>query len=96
MGEWLYEENEVKEFIRDDFNNIYTISLPSASRSCPLISQWQAKLSDEEKSSISGGVTEEEIKVALWSLKAYKAPGLDGLHAGFFLEILVDCGQFNH
>ena len=38
MGEWLYEENEVKEFIRDGFNNIYTISLPSASRSCPLIS----------------------------------------------------------
>ena len=29
-------------------------------------------------------VTEEEISAALWSLKAFKAPGLDDLHAGFF------------
>lgn len=93
MGEWLYEENEVKEFIRDGFNYIYTTSLPSASRSCPSISQWQARLSDEEKSSISGGVTEEEIKVALWSLKAYKALGLDGLHVGFFQRFWLIAGS---
>ena len=29
-------------------------------------------------------VTKEEIKDALWSMKAYKAPGPDGLHVGFF------------
>ena len=29
-------------------------------------------------------VTEEEISVALWSLKAFKAPGPDGLHVGFY------------
>lgn len=40
-------------------------------------------------------VTREEIKEALWSSKAYKAPGLDGLHAGFFLEVLVDCRGFS-
>ena len=57
-----------------------------------LVPLWQAKLSDEEKSSISGGMTKEEIKATLWSLKAYKASSLDGLHAGFFSEILVDCG----
>ena len=27
---------------------------------------------------------EDEIKAALWSLKAFKAPGSDGLHVGFF------------
>ena len=25
-----------------------------------------------------------EVRVALWSVKPFKAPGLDGLHAGFF------------
>ena len=38
----------------------------------------------EKKVSISGGVTEEEVKVVLWSLKVFKAPGPNGLHAGFF------------
>ena len=39
---------------------------------------------EEKKVSISGGATEEEVKAVLWSLKAFKAPGLDGLHASFF------------
>ena len=29
-------------------------------------------------------MSDEEIKAGLWSLKAFKAPGPDGLHAGFF------------
>ena len=29
-------------------------------------------------------VTDEEIRQGLWSLKPFKAPGVDGLHAGFF------------
>ena len=29
-------------------------------------------------------VTDEGISAGLWGLKPYKAPGLDGLHAGFF------------
>ena len=29
-------------------------------------------------------MNDEEIKAALWFLKASKAPGSDGLHAGFF------------
>lgn len=27
---------------------------------------------------------DEEITIALWSLNAFKVPGADGLHAGFF------------
>ena len=37
-----------------------------------------------ERDHISRGINEEEIKVALWSLKPFKALGPDGLHAGFF------------
>ena len=41
-------------------------------------------LSDEERDSLSSSVTDEEIKASLWSMKANKAPGPDGLHARFF------------
>lgn len=38
-------------------------------------------------------MTEDEIKAALWSLKAFKAPGPDGLHAGFFQHFWPSVGN---
>lgn len=55
-----------------------------ASRAAPTCSQWQPRLSEEEKDCISGNASEEEFKAALWSLKAFNAPRPDGLHVGFF------------
>ena len=41
-------------------------------------------LSEEERGWMGRVGDEEEIKAALWTFKPFKAPGLDGLHAGFF------------
>ena len=38
-------------------------------------------------------VTKEEIKDALWSIKAFKALGLDGLHASFFQRFWLVVGD---
>ena len=86
VGDWIHEENEIKEFIRAGFMDTFTSSFTSVPRLASVPSQWQAMLLDEEKISISGAVSEDEIKAALWSLKAFKSPGLDGLHAGFFKD----------
>ena len=82
--EWIGEENAIKDFFMKGFKAIYTTSLSSARFPKATDSHWQPRLTKEEKDSISGDVTEEEIKAALWSLKPFKAPGLDGLHTGFF------------
>lgn len=50
-------------------------------------------MSEEERCSISEEVLEEEIKSALWSLKAFKALRLDGLHAGFFQRFWLIAGS---
>ena len=84
VGEWMNEERDIQEFIRNGFNKIYMTSLSSASRATPNCSQWQPRLSKEERDSISGNASEEEVKAALWSLKVFNAPGPDGLHVGFF------------
>ena len=84
VGDWIQQEEAVKEFVKNGYSDIYTTSLSSVSALPPTISSWQSRLSEEEKCSISVEVSEEEIKAALWSLKAFKAPGPDGLHAGFF------------
>ena len=84
VGEWCYEENAIKGIIRSGFIGVYTSSLSSVSRSTPSFLPWQISLDEEESQSIGGAVSLEEIKAALWSLKAFKAPGPDGLHVGFF------------
>lgn len=93
-GEWIFEESAVKEYIRSGFTGIYSTSLVSAPITYNLNYQWQPRLSKEEKQSISGGgVTDEEIKAALWSLKPFKAPGPNGLHAGFFQRFWLVVGS---
>ena len=38
-------------------------------------------------------VSNEDISAGLWSLKAFKAPGFDGLHAGFFQHFWLLVGE---
>lgn len=72
---------------------MYTSSLHSASWLTPIATHWQGRLSDEEKESIGGEASVEEIKSALWSLKAFKASSPDGLHAGFFHRFWLIVGN---
>lgn len=58
----------------------------------PCLDQWQVRLSEEEKQSLDAMVSIEEIKEAFWSMKPYKAPGPDGLHAGFFQRFWLIVG----
>ena len=84
VGEWLTEEREVASHIREGFMKLYTTSQEAITWEIKHNQSWQTKLSNEEKVNLSHMVTDEEIKTALWSLKAFKAPGPDDLHAGFF------------
>uniref|UniRef100_A0A7N2MI38 Reverse transcriptase n=1 Tax=Quercus lobata TaxID=97700 RepID=A0A7N2MI38_QUELO len=45
---------------------------------------WKARISVEDSVKLVGTVSDEEIASGLWSLKAFKALGPDGLHPGFF------------
>ena len=84
VGDWIYEEGDIKDFIKSGFNGIYSTSHVAMARVDPITSHWQARLFEVERDNISGGVNEEEIKSALWALKPFKALSSDGLHAGFF------------
>ena len=47
-------------------------------------------MEEEDREKIDDVVTEEEIKLGLWALKPFKAPGPDGLHAGFYQHFWPD------
>ena len=83
----------IKEHIRNGFEGIYTSYFLCVTRVAPSISQWQVSLSKEEKQSIGGAASEDEIKAALLLLEAFKALGPDGLHVVFFHRFWLIVGS---
>lgn len=75
VGDWLYDETDVKEFIREGFLRLHSSSHSCASIHAPTISAYQPRISDEDRVRLESEVTEADIKRGLWSLKAWKAPG---------------------
>ena len=84
VGDWLFEEREVMDYIRKGFEGLYSSSLTYFERYSSIANQWQVTLAEEESEALNREVLEEEIKEALWSMKPFKAPGPDGLHVGFY------------
>lgn len=84
LGEWVSEEEEIKNLICNNFLNIFSINLLQAPRIFEVENFSCAFLSEDDKIKLNQAATYEEIKAGLWGLKPFKAPGIDGLHAGFF------------
>ncbi|XP_075654049.1 uncharacterized protein LOC142624370 [Castanea sativa] len=89
---WITEEREVMGHFRTGFHTLYTTAQEVVTWNPPCLDQWQVQLSEKEKQSLDAMVSTEEIKEALWSMKPYKAPKPDGLHAGFFQRFWLIVG----
>ena len=92
-GLWLIEEREVMDHFRSGFVSLYTTSIEAVSRDPSHDGSWKVLLPEQAKEAIGALVTPEEIKDALWSMKPFKAPGPDGLHAGFFQRFWLVVGD---
>ena len=84
LGEWVTEEEEVKNIILQGFIEPFQIDRLFSNCSSDVENFSYCFLSEEERECLSNQVLEEEIKCGLWALKPFKAPGIDGLHAGFY------------
>jgi len=65
VGEWIQEEEDIFELISNGFRDIYTSLLTSLSKAMPSLSQWHDRLNEEEKESVGGQVTVDEIRTTL-------------------------------
>ena len=92
-GEWIADEEGVKQHIIAGFEKLYTTGVEKASIASPISNFSCCYLTDEEQTWVGKGVTEEDVKEGLWALKPFKALGLDGLHAGFFQYFWFDFGN---
>ena len=87
-------EENIANYIQRRFEDIYSTSQTFSSRLISPSSQWQEVLPNEVRDSLGYEVSVEELKAALWSMKVFKAPSLDGLHARFFQRFWLIVGDF--
>ena len=86
MGNWLNKESDIADFIRMGYIELFMSSHSSSFLSLWYPPYWNSCLKEDEVTKLAVPISDEEISSALWSLKAFKALGPDGLHAGFFQQ----------
>lgn len=91
LEEWIHDEEVVVEIIREGFLKLFCTEKTSAPKVDWSIPRWPTFLFEESIRKLNLPVTYLEIKVALWSIKPFKAPDPDGLHAEFFPKFLAVC-----
>lgn len=79
-----HDEDQVMDIILNGFKELYQTQHPASVSTEDIDINWAAALTEEESCKLSAMPSALEIHKALFSLKPYKAPGMDGLHAGFF------------
>ena len=84
VGEWITDEAGVKKFFLSECKKLFEIEMAFSTLSSDMENFASCFLSGEDGDCLSDPVVEEEIRQGLWALKPFKAPGVDGLHAGFF------------
>ena len=94
VGNWLTEENEVKEYIRNGFKSLYTTELTVSARTLDVSTFSCCFLTSEDRAKIDCELSMEEIRSGLWALKPFKAPGPDDLHAGFYQHFWLEVRSF--
>ena len=92
-GVWLTKVADVANHIREGFISLFTSGIEIGYRRPWNIPNWPMQISEEDAAELSCFVSDQEVKDALWSLKPFKAPGPDGLHAGFFQRFWLLVGD---
>lgn len=74
LGNWISNENEIKDHIRGGSEKLYMIDLILSFLSSSVSTFSCCYLSDEIRTSIGRAVTDEEIRSSLWAMKPFNAP----------------------
>ena len=80
----MNKERDIVDFIKTGYSELFMSSHSSSLLSLWDPPCWNSCLKEDEAAKLVVLISDEEIASTLWSLKAFKALGLDGLHAGFF------------
>ena len=83
-GSWEENIERVKDIFTNGFDKLYKTEQVMCHKGPSQIPIWGNCLSASEAQNLAADPTDAEILFALKSMKAFKALGIDGLHARFF------------
>ena len=92
-GNWIHNLEGIKDLFLSSFKKLYQFEQSFWPFEHPWSLDWCASLNAVEANSIAHIPSDEKIWRALKSMKPYKAPGVDGLHAGFFQRFWLLVGE---
>nr|POE78860.1 transposon tx1 uncharacterized 149 kda protein [Quercus suber] len=92
-GNWIVDIDRVKEIFLMGFKKLYSSEQVFCERTFQNPFLFENSLSDSEAFNLTLPPSDAEILFALNSMKAFKAPGPDGLHAGFFQRFWLVVGD---
>lgn len=94
--DWITDPEELKKMVRDFFTKVFSEDNDDYNRGAirgayPVISQ-------EKLNRVQETITGEEVRKALFQMAPWKAPGPDGLSAGFYQKTWTTTGEnlINH
>jgi hypothetical protein len=92
VEEWIIDNELIRLHIQQGFVDLFSTShLHPPSGFC--LPMWAPRISDQVALSLTAHVDANVVKMSLWSLKSFKALGLDGLHPGFFQKCWPTVGD---
>ena len=80
----MQNEEEMARLIRDGFKELFSSSALFAPRKIWEIHTWPRCINSKELAPFTLDVSIQEVRESLWSMKPFKSPNPNGLHAGFF------------
>jgi ribonuclease HI len=83
VGDWLENSDVIRDHIQSGFIDLFSTS-HTASIPCLGPVPFAPRVSEEESIALETPCSPSEVKLSLWAMKPFKAPGPDGLHPGFF------------
>ena len=92
-GVWVTGEENMVGVIQNYFDNLFASSSPSNAQVGRVINTVKSSLCSTSKRLLDSVFTAEEVRVALFQMNPWKAPGEDGFPAGFFQKFWTVVGD---
>lgn len=89
-GGWVTKNGPLQELVLNYYRDFYTADEEGR---LPLETVVQPIISGMDTSNLAREISPSEVRVALFQMKAWKAPGVDGFQAGFYQKCWESVGK---
>ena len=90
-GEWVTEPARLEKMVSDFYMNLFREE--NTNQTSVHTRQGNTTISEKHREFLNRPVTHEEIKKTVFEMSPFKAPGTDGIHAGFYQKTWETVGN---